>query len=128
MAADPARLAGFLDMAAPYGRPLVFEFRHPSWYADDVLALLEARGAALCVSDHADAPAPWLATAPFVYVRGHGPSGRYHGSYADEALADWAARLAAWRAEGREAWCFFDNDVKSAAPADAARLAALLRG
>ena len=59
-------------------------------------------------------------------MRNHGPSGRYHGTYSDEQLADWAKSIRAWREEGRDVWCFFDNDVKSAAPADAARLLALL--
>lgn len=124
MKANPDRLAGFLGMLNP-ARRYTFEFRHPSWYEPAILDLLRAHDCALCFSDHADAPAPWEVTASWVYVRGHGPSGRYHGTYGDEALADWAARIAAWRREGRDVWCFFDNDVKSAAPADAQRLAAL---
>ena len=35
----------------------------------------------LCISDHHDAPAPWKRTADFVYIRGHGPGGRYKGHY-----------------------------------------------
>lgn len=72
------------------------------------------------------APAPFEVTADFVYLRGHGPSGRYHGSYSDATLAAWAASVATWRAEGRDVFCFFVNDIKAAAPADALRLKALL--
>ena len=39
-------------------------------------------------------PRPWEATASFVYIRGHGPSGRYWGSYTDETLPRWARRIA----------------------------------
>lgn len=123
MKADTGRLADFVAMLDPRWA-YAFEFRHPSWYEPDVIELLRAHDLALCISDHADAPAPWLRTASFVYVRGHGPSGRYHGNYADETLGAWAASISRWRAEGADVWCFFDNDVKSAAPFDAARLKA----
>ncbi len=121
MRADRERLASFLAMLNPKRR-YSFEFRHPSWYEPPILDLLREHDAALCLSDHADAPAPWEVTASFVYVRGHGPSGRYHGSYSDETLAAWAEAFGRWRGQGRDVWCFFDNDMKSAAPADAARL------
>ena len=124
--ANRDRLAFFID-ALPKGGRYVFEFREPSWYADAILDVLRDSGCALCISDHAHAPAPWVATADFVYVRGHGPSGRYHGSYDDGALADWARQAEAWREQGRDVFSFFDNDIKAAAPADAQRLAALMR-
>jgi uncharacterized protein YecE (DUF72 family) len=122
---DDERLAGFLPLLAGRGRA-VFEFRDASWYAPEVLALLRAHDVALCVSDHAAAPAPWEATASFVYVRGHGPGGRYHGSYDNAALEGWAARLREWRAAGLETFSYFDNDIGAAAPGDALRLRALL--
>ena len=81
---------------------------------------------ALCLSDHANAPSPWEVTASFVYIRGHGPSGWYWGSYSDETLQRWAGDITRWRGEGRAVYCYFDNDVKSAAPADAQRLLDLL--
>lgn len=126
MKADRGRLAAFMAMLQP-GRRYSFEFRHPSWYEPAILDILRDHDAALCLSDHAAAPAPWEVTAGWVYVRGHGPGGRYAGRYTDETLAGWAGRIEAWAAEGRDVWCFFDNDVKSAAPADAARLARLCR-
>jgi len=126
MKADAQRLSDFAAMLDRRWR-YSFEFRDRSWYADDVIDILRAHDLALCISDHADAPAPWVRTASFVYVRGHGPSGRYHGNYSDKMLEDWAAAIAKWRAQGADAWCFFDNDVKSAAPFDAARLKTLLR-
>jgi uncharacterized protein YecE (DUF72 family) len=123
--ADAARLAGFLAMLPPAYR-FVFEFRHQSWYAPDILALLRRHEVALCLSDHRDAPAPWEVTAPHVYVRGHGPTGAYKDSYSDRVLRDWARRIRAWRREGREVFVYFDNDQKSCAPRDAERLSALL--
>ena len=125
MKADRERLAGFLK-ALPKSRVHSFEFRHESWYQPATFRLLSDHNTALCLSDHADAPAPCDVTADWVYIRNHGPSGRYHGSYSDGQLGLWAERIRKWRREGRDVWCFFDNDVKSAAPADARRLLEML--
>jgi uncharacterized protein YecE (DUF72 family) len=121
MKADPERLEAFLEVL-PKRRRVVVEFRHPSWFVDEVYELLKAHDAAFCVSDHEDAPSPWAATAGFAYVRGHGPGGDYRGSYRDAELDAWAARITAWRDEGRDVYAYFDNDVGAAAPKDAERL------
>lgn len=114
------RLAEFLKLLPP-GRHTV-EFRHPSWYEPAVLSLLSDFDVALCVSDHHHAPAPWERTASWVYLRGHGPGGRYVGRYPDAELERWAAHIRDWRLEGRDVYAYFDNDVKSAAPLDALAL------
>jgi uncharacterized protein YecE (DUF72 family) len=120
------RLAEFLKLL-PAGRHTV-EFRHPSWYAPAVFALLADFDVALCLSDHHHAPAPWERTASWIYVRGHGPGGRYVGRYPQDQLEAWAAHIQAWRAEGRDVYAYFDNDVKSAAPFDALELRRLTAG
>jgi uncharacterized protein YecE (DUF72 family) len=114
------RLAGFLKLLPP-GRRTV-EFRHPSWYDPAVFQILADFDAALCISDHHHAPAPWELTATWAYVRGHGPGGRYFGRYSDEEMQDWAGRIAGWRARGLDVYAYFDNDIKSAAPFDALTL------
>jgi uncharacterized protein YecE (DUF72 family) len=119
------RLAAFLKMLRAK-REYAFEFRHPSWYEDDIIDLLRDNGVALCISDHHDAPSPWLVTADHVYVRGHGPQGRYRGHYRPSALAEWSRFLQRQRRNGRRAYVYFDNDQKSAAPKDASRLIGLL--
>lgn len=125
MSMDRERLATFIGRL-PRHRRYTFEFRHDSWYDAAIFDLLREHDAALCLSDHAAAPAPREVTAGWVYIRNHGPGGRYHGSYADAALKDWAKFIRKCRNEGRDVWCFFDNDVKSAAPHDADRLLALI--
>ncbi|HEX8233903.1 MAG TPA: DUF72 domain-containing protein [Caulobacteraceae bacterium] len=119
------RLAAFLPLLGP-SRRYAFEFRHPSWYAPEVFALLRAHDVSLCLSDHHHAPAPWEATASWVYVRGHGPGGRYWGRYPPETLEDWAGRIRAWNTDGRDVVCYFDNDPEGAAPKDADVLKGLL--
>ncbi|HEY7299961.1 MAG TPA: DUF72 domain-containing protein [Xanthobacteraceae bacterium] len=123
--ANRERLASFLQML-PRRRRYAFEFRHRSWYENDVLDLLRDHDVALCLSDHHDAPAPWTVTARHVYVRGHGPDGRYRDNYPDRTLATWAGHIGRWSRAGRAVFVYFDNDQKSAAPADAARLLRLV--
>jgi uncharacterized protein YecE (DUF72 family) len=110
----------------PDGCRSAFEFRHPSWYEEATFAILRDHNAALCLSDHADAPSPWLATADFVYVRAHGTNGRYAGSYSGDTLQAWAQHVAGWQAGRRDVYVYFDNDIKSAAPGDAQTLLRLL--
>jgi uncharacterized protein YecE (DUF72 family) len=58
----------------------------------------------------------------FVYIRFHGTSGRYHGSYSNRMLADWATRLVArWRC-GFDAYAYFNNDPDAVAVQNAATL------
>ncbi len=118
---NPQRLRDFLDLLPATCRA-AFEFRDQSWHTDEVFAALAARNAALCLFDLAGRQSPEQPTADFVYVRLHGPGAAYQGSYSDDRLADWAARMTAWLADGREVYGYFDNDQKGHAPRDAARL------
>jgi uncharacterized protein YecE (DUF72 family) len=120
------RLRRFLVML-PRRHRYAFEFRHPSWYSKPVFDLLSAYDVSLCLADHHLAPAPWVTTAGHVYLRGHGPDGRYRDNYPEATLRTWARRIRAWRQEKRTVYVYFDNDQKSAAPADARRLSELLR-
>ena len=125
MPVDLPRLERVLKLL-PKGKRAAFEFRHPSWYAAQVLELLRSHDAALCVSDHHDAPSPWERTASWAYVRGHGPGGHYHGAYSEKTLKAWAKTLRRWRREGADVFCYFDNDPEAEAPKDALRLKAML--
>jgi uncharacterized protein YecE (DUF72 family) len=122
---DCNRLAAFLAML-PKAYRYAIEFRDHSWYNDTVFTLLHRHQAALCISDHHDAPAPWEVTARHVYLRGHGPHGDYRGNYPDETLRRWAAVIGRWSRQHRTVFVYFDNDQKSAAPVDAQRLIAML--
>lgn len=122
---NPDRLGVFLGALDPRHR-YAFEFRDPTWFEAPVLRLLERHGAAFCVYDLGGRQAPRTVTADFAYVRLHGPSAAYRGSYDSTALAGWAEVLRAWSAEGLDAYCYFDNDDRAHAPQDASRLRSLL--
>jgi uncharacterized protein YecE (DUF72 family) len=119
--ANPQRLRDFLAVL-PQRHRYVFEFRDPSWFCESIFALLEARGAACCAHDFGGRQAPIRLTADFAYIRLHGPQAAYRGSYGDAALAAWARRIRGWRAEGKEVYCYFDNDEQAYAVRDAQRL------
>jgi uncharacterized protein YecE (DUF72 family) len=108
---DDARLDYFLGRLPPWMRVAV-EFRHPSWHHDEVFALLEGHQAAYCVLSGAQLPCVLRATAPFVYVRLHGPDHQhlYGGSYSDSDLSWWADRIREWEGTGRDVFAYFNND------------------
>jgi len=114
------RLETFLE-ALPPRRRYVFEFREPSWYRDNVLALLEAHGAAICLHDMAGSSSGKILVGPFVYVRFHGVQ-KYSGSYTDRMLDDWADWLADRMMVGTPIYAYFNNDAAGHAPHDAVRL------
>lgn len=123
--ADSGRLRDFLQ-ALPAGYRYAFEFRDPRWIVDEVYRLLEEHGAAFCVYDLDRRTSPDTLTAPFAYVRLHGPEGPYQGSYSDDVLRAWSRTLCRWHGEGRDVYCYFDNDQKGYAPHDALRLRRLM--
>ena len=124
---DFARLEHFLQVLPPEIRHVI-EFREPSWYADDVLRLLEGHRVALCLHDMPGSASGRQRVGPFVYVRFHGASGRYDGSYGEDRLNGWAEWLAAQRASGADVYAYFTNDVGGHAPRDAVILRRLLDG
>ena len=124
---DDARLRYFLDLLPPWMRVAV-EFRHPSWHDDAVFALLESRGVAYCVMSGAQLPCVLHATAPFVYVRMHGPDREhlYAGSYPEPDLRWWADRVGEWTGSGRDVYVYFNNDGQGHAVRDADALRRLV--
>ena len=118
--ANLERLSAFVH-ALPKRRQHVLEFREPSWYNDEVFALLERAGVALCLHDMTGSQTGKMAIGPLVYVRFHGPA-RYTGRYDDRVLEDWAEWLAGQMRYGRHIFAYFNNDGAGHAPRDAIRL------
>jgi len=127
LSVDLPRLGYFLSLVPPDVRVAV-EFRHPSWHCEEVFGLLERMGAAYCVTSGARLPCVLRATAPFVYVRLHGPDHEhlYAGSYTEEDLRWWAGRIREWAGAGRDVFAYFNNDGGGNAVRNAARLREIL--
>jgi uncharacterized protein YecE (DUF72 family) len=105
---DDDRLASALE-ALPAGRHC-FEFRHESWFTDDVYELLRRHGAALVIGDHPERPfQTHELTTDWTLVRmHHGQRGR-RGNYSESELDGWAERIEGWRSS-TEVFAYFNND------------------
>ena len=95
----------------PRGMKHVIEFRHQSWLADEVFAILRRHNVGLCIFDMPSLRCPLAATADFGYVRFHGSGSLYSSCYTDEELADWAGSIAQLAAGLKEVYIYFNNDI-----------------
>jgi uncharacterized protein YecE (DUF72 family) len=123
--ANPVRLESFLGSLDRKHR-YVFEFRDPSWFDRNILRLLEKHDAAFCIYDLGGQVSPKWVTTDFVYVRLHGPTAAYQGSYDTRTLTGWAGAISSWNRQGRAVYCYFDNDQHGYAAIDALRLKRML--
>jgi uncharacterized protein YecE (DUF72 family) len=121
---DDARLEAALEQLPP-GRHC-FEFRHESWFADEVYELLRRHGVALVIGDTPERPFQTQElTADWTFVRFHyGHRGR-GGNYSDRELQEWAERIEGWSRRG-DVYAYFNNDWAGYAPRNARRLKRLL--
>jgi uncharacterized protein YecE (DUF72 family) len=106
---DVPRLRAFLALLPPQARAAL-EFRHPSWFDDEVFALLREQRAALCIADaEGDLDVPVVATADWGYLRLRRPD------YDDAALTAWAKRVQQQQA-WQEAFVFFKHEDAGRGP------------
>ena len=117
---DDERLAGAIDALEAF--PMThhtFEFRHPSWFAPDVYALLRERGVALTIGD--DPRRPFQTdevTADFSFVRYHGGRRGRNGNYSETELDEQARRIRGLAASV-PVFVYFNNDWCGYAPRNA---------
>lgn len=121
---DDERLAGALRHL-PKGRH-AFEFRHPSWFCEEVYKLLRKHRAALVIGDTPERKfQTHELTAKWTFIRFHyGHRGR-NGNYSKTELREWAARIRDWRSEV-EVFAYFNNDWKAFAVRNALDLKRLV--
>ncbi|MBI5777756.1 MAG: DUF72 domain-containing protein [Nitrospirae bacterium] len=108
------RLAAFLEKArdaASGDRPLrlVFEFRHESWFTEEIYRLLKRHHAALCIADSPGYPRRDVLTADFVYLRFHGREQLFVSSYSRDELAVEAKTIRRYKRDGLDVFVYFNN-------------------
>ena len=106
---DLDRLKSFLALL-PEGFSYTMEFRNPTWLIEEVFALLERFGVALCIHDMPPLQVPLCITAKFVYLRFHGDV-NHAGDYPPETLAAWAKQMQDWQSQGLAVYAYFNNDA-----------------
>lgn len=119
------RLETFLQ-ALPLGYRYSLEFRDPSWLTTETCRLLSAYRAAFCIYEFAGRRSPLEVTSDFVYIRLHGPEGAYQGNYDSKELEAWAKEISTWAGQGKEVFCYFDNDEAGYAVQNALTLQEML--
>lgn len=113
------RLAAFAG-SLPGGWRHTFEFRHESWYCEEVYGILDNAGAALCIPVHPQLPRETLLTAGWSYFRFHhgGEDGLFTGSEIDS----WSGVMRGFMDEGADIYAYFNNDWQGYALRNAAEL------
>jgi len=103
MKADPKVLQEFLSIL-PKGIPVAFEFRHDSWFADDVFACLKQYNRALCIAETEERVTPDVVTADFTYYRYRKPE------YTTEERAAMVRRMHEHLAADRDVFAYFKHE------------------
>lgn len=94
---------------------IAIEFRHTSLYVEEIFELLEEHQMGMVIHDKAPASSPIRDTAlDFVYLRFHGPSGNYRGSYHDDVLSEYSNYVYEWLEQDKIVFVYFNNTMGDA--------------
>ncbi len=107
---DVPRLSAFLE-SLPTGVRAAFEFRHESWFDDEVLKVLRDRNLALCVADSDRLSTPVHVTADYAYFR------LRDEGYTEDDIAQWADTIARETAGCRDVFVYFKHEEQGKGPA-----------
>jgi uncharacterized protein YecE (DUF72 family) len=122
---DLGRLDAFVA-TLPRGLTHVLEARHPSWKDDRARQALADANIALACWDLLGETWVEEPTAPHCYLRFHGSTRKYGGTYSTEELRPWAELMERWLADGHVCWAFFNNDLDGYAVENARQLRTML--
>ena len=95
---------------------IAIELRHASWYNDDMFEFAESNKLTVVLHDIPASATPlhFYDTADTVYLRFHGPGGKYRGSYADDVLHEYSSYIHEWQQEGKIVYVYFNNTMGDA--------------
>lgn len=121
---SPGRLKNIVSQIDP-GRRNVVEFRHKSWWNEDVYTAFREKNIIFCSCSGPKLPDDLIKTADDIYVRFHGVERWYRYKYSKAEMEEWAQKIHA--AKAKHAWIYFNNDWDANAIKDARQLARALR-
>lgn len=94
---------------------VALEFRHPSWYQEEIYELIENQQMAVVLHDKPGSASPLTTQVQdFVYLRFHGPEGDYKGGYAEDFLQEYAGYIKEWQEERKTVYTYFNNTIGDA--------------
>lgn len=120
---NPDMLQSILAQLDPRHRNVV-EFRHKSWWNEEVFDAFKAAGAIFCSCSGPRLPDELVRTADDIYLRFHGIEQWYRHDYSDDELMVWTERIS--RSGAKTVWAYFNNDRDGHSIKNARRLAELL--
>jgi uncharacterized protein YecE (DUF72 family) len=89
----------------------VLEFRHESWWDNEVYDFLKKKGLVFCSVSATELPENLVKTLPTVYIRFHGKNGWYQHNYPDNELVEWARKIK--EVGANRVLCYFNNDFNA---------------
>jgi uncharacterized protein YecE (DUF72 family) len=107
---DDDRLRSFLTILRQ-GIKHTIEFRHKSWFDEEVFDILRKYHVGFCIFDTPKLTSPIMATADFAYIRFHGSGSLYSCRYSDKEIAYWAKKISRLARNLKEVYIYFNNDV-----------------
>lgn len=99
----------FLTALGRYEARNAFEVRDKTWLTEEVFDALRDHGMVLCHHDWPGLPVTSPDDFPFLYIRRHGPTSLYHGSYSSRQLKGDAKKVSRWMTEGKNVFVYFNN-------------------
>jgi uncharacterized protein YecE (DUF72 family) len=103
----PARLRRVLEQLDPRRRNVV-EFRHPSWWNEEVYQAFRKAGAIFCSCSGPRLPDTLVKTSEDIYLRFHGVKRWYRHDYTKAELSEWVERIR--KSKAKRVWIYFNND------------------
>ena len=108
-------LIDFLNQFMEPGWKIAIEFRHKSWYNEEIYNWLNYSRIGMVLHDKPPAITPMVALdVKFVYLRFHGPNGNYRGRYDESFLYEYGAYIVDWINEGKDVYAYFNNTMGDA--------------
>lgn len=126
MKVDIKKLDNFCEKISKYKIRHAFEFRHPSWFNEEIYCLLKKYNFSLCIAHSPYWPLVEVVTSDFVYLRFHGGESLYGSNYSEKELKSWANKAKIWLSKGLDFYAYFNNDAYGYAVKNALRLKELL--
>lgn len=121
---DDERLINFCKILNRHHENVI-EFRHKSWFCDEVYDILRTHNVVFCSLSSPVFPEELITTTQTAYIRFHGKGKKWYDySYSKTELNEWKERILACDAE--KMYIYFNNDIGAEAPKNARQLAQLL--
>jgi len=103
-----------------------FEFRHQSWFCEEIYSILRNYGFSLCIAHSKMWPRAEVVTSDSIYFRFHGGDILYGSNYSETELQEWAWKAKDWMKKGKNIFAYFNNDACAFAVKNALRFKQLL--